>query len=49
MGEYTFMEKVKLFFKQLFCRHPWFDIEKWDGWQTCTCIKCGKMYYFKIK
>ena len=49
MGEYTLKEKVVIFFKQLFCKHPWFDIEEWEGFQTCICVKCGKTYLFEIK
>lgn len=41
MKEPTWLDKVKLFIRQLFCRHEW-RLDEWDYWYTLTCSKCHK-------
>ena len=51
MGELSRIDKIKIWFSQLFCRHEWRAMKYLDGDYAALiyCIKCGKpkmAYYY---
>ena len=41
------MKKLKLWWKQLFCKHKW-GYEYWTHGIIKTCAKCGKIKKVKL-